>query len=115
MSTGTEPSRYFPTAEECARHTIFPGVHIRTCACEKMMLSYVDLEPGAVVSEHSHPHEQVGMVLQGRIIFYIGGEQKTLQPGDFFRIPGGVPHRVVALDQPVKVLDIFSPIREEYR
>jgi quercetin dioxygenase-like cupin family protein len=80
-----------------------------------MMLSLAELEAGSVVEEHDHPHEQVGMVLQGRATFFIGGEQKTLQPGDFFRIPGGVRHKVVALDEPVKALDIFYPIREEYR
>jgi quercetin dioxygenase-like cupin family protein len=108
-------SDYFPTADECSRHTIFPGVQIRTCAAERMMLSVVDLAPGSVVAEHSHPHEQVGMVLEGRAIFYIGAEQKTLGPGDLYRIPGQVKHRVVALDQPVRALDIFHPIREDYR
>jgi quercetin dioxygenase-like cupin family protein len=107
-------SVHFPTPEEMARHTIFPGVHIRTCACERMMLSYVDMEPGAVVEEHAHPHEQVGMMLAGRATFSIGAEQKTLGPGDLYRIPGGVPHRVVALDEPVRVLDIFTPVRQEY-
>lgn len=108
-------SMYFPTAAELSRHTIFPGVHIQTCAAEKMMLSYVDLEPHAVVEEHSHPHEQVGMLLEGKAIFYIGGEEKTLQKGDIYRIPGNVKHRVVVLDAPVKALDIFCPVREEYR
>ena len=108
-------SLYFPTPEEFSRHTIFPGVHIRTCAAERMMLSVVDLEPRAVVAEHSHPHEQVGMLLEGRATFFIGGEEKTLQPGDMYRIPGGVKHRVVALDRPVKALDIFCPVREDYR
>ena len=108
-------SLFFPTPEEMGRHTIFPGVRIRTCAADKMMLSLVDLEAGSVVEEHAHPHEQVGMVLQGRATFTIGGEQRTLQPGDFFRIPGGVRHKVVALDAPFKALDIFYPIREEYR
>jgi quercetin dioxygenase-like cupin family protein len=75
-------SQYFPAAEECSQHTIFPGVHIRTCANGKMMLSVVALEPHAVVAEHQHPHEQVGMVLEGRALFVIGGEENTLQPGD---------------------------------
>lgn len=108
-------SRFFPTAEEMSRHTIFPGVSIQTCHAEKMMLSVVDLAPHSVVEEHEHPHEQVGMVLQGRAIFFIGGEQKTLQAGDLFRIPGGVRHRVVTLEEPVRALDIFHPIRDEYR
>jgi quercetin dioxygenase-like cupin family protein len=108
-------SEYFPTADECSRHTIFPGVQIRTCSAEKMMLSVVDLEPGAVVEEHSHPHEQVGLLVAGKAIFFIGGEKKTLQAGDLYRIPGHVRHRVVALDEPVRALDIFCPVREDYR
>ena len=107
-------SEFFPTPDEMSRHTIFPGVHIRTCAAEKMMLSVVELEPGAVVEEHAHPHEQVGILLAGRVEFTIGGETKTLQPGDLWRILGGVRHKVVVLDAPAKALDIFMPVREDY-
>jgi quercetin dioxygenase-like cupin family protein len=80
-----------------------------------MMLSVVDLEPHSVVEEHAHPHEQVGMLLEGRAIFFIGTEQKTLQAGDMYRIPGNVRHKVIVLDQPTKALDIFCPVRDEYR
>lgn len=106
-------SHFFPTDKELSRHTIFPGVHIAACAAEKMMLSYVDLDPGAVVEEHSHPHEQVGMVIEGRATFWIGGEEKILTKGDMYRIPGGVKHRVLA-QEATKALDIFCPPRAEY-
>ena len=108
-------SKYFPEEAEMARHTIFPGVHIRTASAEKMMMSVVDMEARAVVEEHSHPHEQVGMVLAGRATFYIGDEEKTLGPGDLYRIPGGTRHKVKALDAPVRALDIFQPVRDDYR
>jgi quercetin dioxygenase-like cupin family protein len=108
-------SLYFPTPEECSKHRIFPGVTVRTCAAEKMMLSYAELEPHAVVAEHSHPHEQVGMVVQGRARFIIGGEEKVLSKGDMFRVPGNVKHQVIALDEPFAALDVFYPIREDYR
>jgi quercetin dioxygenase-like cupin family protein len=108
-------SLYFPTPTEYSRHAIFPGVTVQTCSAEKMMLSLATLEPHSVVEEHSHPHEQVGMVLEGRAVFHIGGESKTLQAGEIFRIPGNVKHRVVALDQVVKALDVFYPIRDDYR
>lgn len=107
-------SFFFPTSEEMARHTIFPGVHIATCAGEKTMLSVVDLDPNSVVEEHSHPHEQVGMLLEGEAVFTIGGESKTLKAGDLYRIPGNVLHKVVAGAKPGKALDIFHPIRQEY-
>jgi quercetin dioxygenase-like cupin family protein len=107
-------SRYFPGKDECARHTIFPGVQIQTCAAEKMMVSIVDLAPHSVVEEHAHPHEQVGMLLSGRVRFTIGDEEKVLNPGDVWCIPGGIKHKVVTLDGPARALDIFTPIREEY-
>ena len=65
--------------------------------------------------DHSHPHEQVGFVIQGRVTFAIGGETKTLQAGEMFRIPGNTKHSVVALDEGAKVLDIFNPVRDDYR
>jgi quercetin dioxygenase-like cupin family protein len=108
-------SLYFPTPAECTHRTIFPGVTIQTCAADSMMLSLATLAPDSVVEEHSHPHEQVGMVIEGRAVFTIGEEEKALGPGDMYRIPGNVKHRVVALAQAVKALDIFFPIREDYR
>jgi quercetin dioxygenase-like cupin family protein len=108
-------SLYFPTPDELGRHTIFPGVTIRTAAAERMMLSLADLAPHAAVAEHAHPHEQVGLVVRGRVVFTIGGEERTLGPGDLFRIPGGVKHKVLTLDEPTQILDIFSPVRDEYR
>jgi quercetin dioxygenase-like cupin family protein len=113
--SGGAMSLYFPTPQECSSRSIFPGVTIQTCAADKMMLSFVEIQPHAVVAEHSHPHEQVGMVLEGQAIFHIGGEEKVLGKGDMYRIPGNVKHHVTALAELVKALDIFYPIREDYR
>ena len=79
-----------------------------------MMLSLVEFEPGAVVEPHSHPHEQVGLLVEGELTFTIGDHKETVQPGDMWRIPGGVVHSAVAGDQPVKALDVFHPVREDY-
>jgi len=107
-------SLYFPTPDEHARHTIFPGVTITTCAANAMMLSFVEIEPFAEVAEHSHPHEQVGMVVEGAALFVIGSEEKVLHKGDRYRIPGDVKHRVTALSERCKALDIFCPVRDDY-
>ena len=104
----------FVDKSNCSHHTIFPGVDIYTKAGEQMMLSLVEFQPGAVVEAHSHPHEQVGMVLEGQAHFFVGDEDKILGPGDMYTIPGGVTHRVVALEEGVKALDIFHPVRDDY-
>ena len=95
-------SRYFPAADEFGRHTIFDTIQIRTCAGEHMQFSLVDIPAGGMVGEHSHANEQMGLVVEGEMDFTIGGETRRLRPGDVFRIPGGVPHSVIAGDKPVK-------------
>jgi quercetin dioxygenase-like cupin family protein len=110
-----DPMSYFITRPETSHHVIFPGVHIHTCAGEQMMLSLVEFEPHAVVKPHSHPHEQMGMLLEGELTFTIGDQTRTIYPGEMWRIPGGVVHSAIAGDKPVKALDVFHPIREDYR
>lgn len=105
---------YFLSAGSGSRHAIFPGVELRATAGEELMLSVVNLEPDSVVELHSHPHEQMGYLISGTLEFTIGGETKILGPGDMWRIPGGVPHRVVAVGGPAKAIDVFHPIREDY-
>src|SRR5260370_2110700 len=107
-------SSYFPPPEQCSRHAIFPGVQIQTCAGEKMMVSVVDLAPHSVVEEHAHPHEQVGMLLSGKVIFFIGDEQKTLTAGDVWIIPRRVNHTATALLQPAHAFPPFIPLRQPY-
>ncbi len=108
-------SQYFPAANEFSEHRPFSGVTLRTCGCQHMMLSMATLEAGAHVRRHDHPHEQVGIILEGQARFKIGDEEKLLGPGDLFLIPGNVSHEVTVLDQPTRILDIFHPVREDYR
>jgi quercetin dioxygenase-like cupin family protein len=108
-------SRYFPTPTERGRHVIFGSTAIQTYAGDHVQLSLAEIPSDGVVDWHAHPNEQVGFVISGRATFQIGDEEKTLGPGDFFFIPGGVRHRVVALGEPVRALDVFYPIRDEYR
>ena len=107
-------SKYVVSREECSKHNIFPGVDIFTTAGERMMLSFVEFEPHAVVEMHSHPHEQIVNVLEGTLELIVAGTPHVLNAGDVFVIPGGVPHACVA-HAPTRVLDVFSPVREEYR
>ena len=91
-----------------------PGVHIRTPFGRHIMLSYLEMDDGAVVPMHSHPHEQAGMLIRGRMELTIGDETRTVEPGAMFIIPPHTPHRAVAVGGPLLALDIFSPPREDY-
>ena len=108
-------TRFFPTSAECGHHTIFGGTPVRTFSGDHVQLSLVDVPAGGVIEWHSHPNEQIGMVTAGKLTFFIGDEEKTLGVGEFYFIRGGVRHRVVAVDGPAQALDVFYPIRDEYK
>ena len=108
-------SQFFPTADQFGRHTIFGNIPITTLAGDHLQLSLVDMPPDGVVEWHSHVNEQMGLVVSGSALFQVGDEEKVLTAGDMYRIPGGVRHRVVAMDGPPRILDVFYPIRDEYR
>ncbi len=91
-----------------------PGCRMRTPFGQNLMLSYLEMEPGAEVPLHHHPHEQGGILLRGRMQLTIGEETRIVEAGSLFLIPPNVPHRAVALDGPCAVLDVFSPVREDY-
>jgi quercetin dioxygenase-like cupin family protein len=114
MTPARPPESYFLAPEEGSRHQIFPGVAIRTAAGGAIMLSMVTFEPDAIVPDHAHPHEQMGVLLSGELEFTVGGITRVLGPGAIWRIPGGVVHRVRALNGPAVALDVFHPIREDY-
>jgi len=110
----TADDPYFVPAGQGSRHAIFPGVEIVTNATDRLMISVVNFEAGSIVPDHSHPHDQMGMLISGRLEFTIDGLTRILEPGDSWKIPGGIVHRVVALDEPAVALDVFHPVREDY-
>lgn len=90
------------------------GCRLRTPHGEHLMLSYLEMDDGAEIPLHSHPHEQGGILLKGRLQLTIGDETRVVEAGAMFLIPSDVPHRAVAVGGPAVVLDAFSPIREDY-
>lgn len=91
-----------------------PGCRMRTPHERHLMLSYLEMEAGAEIPLHHHPHEQGGVLLQGKMQLTIGDETRIVHPGELYLIPANVPHRAIAIDGPATVLDVFSPIREDY-
>ena len=109
------PEDYFIPRGSGSHHALSPGVEIVASAGRGLMVSVVTIAPGAVVPEHSHPHEQMGYLASGRLEFTVGGITRIVLPGDVWRIPGGVVHRVVGLDETSVAVDVFHPVRDDYR
>ncbi len=104
----------FHELDDIAPRTLCPGVAARIVSGARVMFSVVTLEPGAVVPEHSHPHEQMGMLLSGTMEISIAGETRTLSGREVYLVPGGVAHSARGGPGGAVVLDAFAPPREDY-
>jgi quercetin dioxygenase-like cupin family protein len=93
---------------------LFPGVSGHYAHGDRTTVGEVILDPGAVVPMHQHPHEQVSYVVAGKLEFTVGKDVHVMEPGACLMIPGGAPHGCRAIT-PCKVIDIFAPVREDYR
>ena len=81
---------------------------------ERIMVCRLSLAPRTVTAVHSHPHEQITIVERGRVRFTIAGADRIASAGDVLFFPSGVEHGATMLDEPVVLVDIFSPIREDF-
>lgn len=93
---------------------VFDGIRARRVEGDVITLAIVELDPGAVVPEHRHSHEQNGIVITGQMTFRVGSEERVLGPGGTWRILGGVPHTATAGPDGAVVIDVFSPIRSDW-
>ena len=82
---------------------------------EGAMLNLIRFEPGATVPLHSHPHEQLGIVLEGMQALVVNGIAYELEPFEAYALPGGVEHSAYCGADGSLVLDVFTPVREDYR
>ena len=104
----------FQKNESVDYKNVFDAIQMKTLTHgEKTHLVEFRLEKGAVIPEHSHPHEQIGYLVSGELQFIIEGRKHHTQPGDSWCVPGDVAHGVEVLEDSV-VVEVFSPVRQEY-
>lgn len=105
----------FATLASLPAKEIFGGaVRGHYAHAERMTVGEVSLQPNTTIPLHQHPHEQVTYVIEGRFQFTVGTETTVLEPGMVALIPGGVMHGGTTLTA-CRVIDLFSPVREDYR
>jgi quercetin dioxygenase-like cupin family protein len=93
---------------------IFDGITARAVHGERITMAVVELDAGAVVAEHSHENEQLGIVLEGELTLRIDGEERTLGPNETWCIAPNVVHSGHAGPTGAVVMDVFSPPRSDW-
>jgi quercetin dioxygenase-like cupin family protein len=90
-----------------------PGYFGRFVHGDTMTMARWEVEAGRSFPEHSHPHEQISIVVEGTFELTIDGETDVLEPGRVAVIPGGAVHSGTARTD-CEIIDIFNPVREAY-
>ena len=93
---------------------VFPGFFGRFIHTETMTFAYWEIVKGSTVPIHSHMHEQVVNMLEGKFELIIDGNPTVLSPGMVAAIPSHSVHSGTALTS-CKILDVFFPVREDYK
>jgi quercetin dioxygenase-like cupin family protein len=97
-----------PIAEGRARYLV------HTDDLMVVVIDFVDGPASEPDPPHSHPHQQITYVAEGALYFFIDGEPHKLGPGDLITVPSSVPHTIQLLSEKVRLVDTFSPIREDF-
>jgi quercetin dioxygenase-like cupin family protein len=95
---------------------VVDGIERRIINGDRMMLSHVYLQKGAIVPKHSHENEQITYILAGVLRFWLGedgSEVVDVRAGEVLHIPSNLPHKAEALEETLDV-DVFSPPRQDW-
>lgn len=104
----------FLNLKDCEEKNPVPGYYVRFVHTDNMTLAYWNIDAGAALPEHSHPHEQVANVIEGKFEFTLEGEKRIIEPGDVVTIPGNAKHAGKAVTD-CRIIDVFYPVREDYK
>ncbi len=104
----------FLNLSELEARDLVPGFKVKFVHSDTMTFAHWDIQEGALLPEHSHPHEQVGNVIKGEFELTIDGVSQILGPGGIGIIPSNAVHSGRGMSR-CHVIDVFHPIREDYR
>jgi quercetin dioxygenase-like cupin family protein len=105
----------FVRFDDVAAFSLAAGVEGRPLFGETAMVNLIEFAAGATVAPHSHPHEQLGIVLRGMQALVIDGVARELGPMEGYVLPGNVEHSAYCGPEGATVIDVFCPVREDYR
>ena len=100
--------------DQLVSFTASPGVTMQSFSAGSLSVNWVTIEPNRPIPRHQHPHEQIGIMLEGTMVLTIGDETRHLRPGDCYNVPPNLPHGGHTIEDGCVVLDVFTPIREDY-
>ena len=104
----------FIRLDEEEKKILVPGSSVKFIHSEKMTQAFWEFEANVEIPEHSHSHEQISNVLEGKFELTVDGETFLLEPGVVIIIPSNAVHSGRSITR-CRILDVFNPVRDDYR
>ena len=99
--------------DSVAAEQLTESIERRMIVGSKEMLVRWEFRKGAVAARHSHPHEQIVMMVKGKLRLVVGSTEIVMESDDIVVIPPHTPHEAHAIENTI-VIDVFSPPREDF-
>ncbi|MCA9877996.1 MAG: cupin domain-containing protein [Thermomicrobiales bacterium] len=115
MASDVQPGVQWVKRSDVHPMATAPGVEMRPMFGEGFLTCWVKLDPGAGVPEHSHVHEQIGVVTAGAIEVTVAGETRSLGVGEAYLVAPHAPHAASAGPGGCELVETFVPVREDFR
>ncbi|MBN1857176.1 MAG: cupin domain-containing protein [Dehalococcoidia bacterium] len=93
---------------------LMPGANTHIVPGRNMTLSFATVDANTYATVHSHPHEQMMIILKGEMDVIVAGKYYHVKAGDVVPIPGDIEHGAQAQDTPCELVEVFSPARKEF-
>ena len=93
---------------------LIPGTRVRFIHSDRMTVAHWHFDPGIDLPKHSHPHDQITNVLDGEFELTVDGVPEILSAGHYRVIPPNAVHSGRSITA-CKIIDVFCPVREDYR
>ena len=94
--------------------TVGEGIRRQMVTGDRLMMCRLQMAPHTITPVHCHPHEQITIIEQGRVRFHVDGTDRIVSAGEILHFPSNVRHGATMLEEPVVLIDIFTPIREDF-
>ncbi len=114
MSTGAVSAFQHLDWSTIPIETVADGIERQMIWGGRLMVCQLRFKPHVVTKIHSHPHEQITLVERGRVRFTVAGTERMVSSGDILHFPSDVVHGATILDEEVVLIDIFTPVREDF-
>ncbi|MEX1203118.1 MAG: cupin domain-containing protein [Ferruginibacter sp.] len=103
-----------PNLKDVIPKTLLPGIIGYYAHGAQASMGLVELSGGTIMPIHQHIHEQITYIIEGHLDMVINDKPYSLFAGNYFVIPSNVWHGAKAITD-CKLIDVFSPVREEYK